>query len=248
MKITILTLFPEMFAGPFDESIIKRAKEKELVEINLVNIRAFGIGKHKVVDDSPYGGGVGMVMKVDVLDNAIQSVKDTKLQNDQQKVVLLDARGETFVQNIAKNLSNLEHLILLCGHYEGIDERVRNLVDMTLSIGDFILTGGEIPAMLIVDAVTRLIPEVLKSDATEHESFSLISNSNPHPNPLPAKQGEGDQGSFLLEYPQYTMPQEYNGEKVPDILLSGNHKEIAKWRTENSLKITAKHRPDLLKK
>lgn len=226
MKITILTLFPEMFTGPFSESIVKHAQQKSLLEIELVNIRNFGEGKHKVVDDRPYGGGVGMVMKVDILDKAIQSVKTQNLSTDQQKVVLLDARGETFVQKKAKEFSQLQHLILLCGHYEGIDERVRNLVDETISIGDFILTGGEIPSMLITDSVARLISGVLKEDATGIESFS----------------------ENLLEFPQYTTPRIYKDESVPEILLSGNHGEIEKWRGEKAQEITKKHRPDLLRK
>jgi len=259
MKISILTLFPEMFVGPFDESIIKRAKEKGLVEINLINIRDFGIGRHKVVDDKPYGGGVGMVMKVDVLDKAIQFAKVTKKHQPEadrpldEKVILLDARGQTFVQSTAKTFSQLKHLILLCGHYEGIDERVRKLVDMTISVGDFILTGGEISAMLVTDAVARLIPGVLKEDATLYESFSLTSQTDysKQTTCLPAGKTavyrSPNAVSSLLEYPQYTMPQDYNGEKVPDILLSGNHQEIATWRREKSLEITTAHRPDLLK-
>lgn len=230
MKITILTLFPEMFQGPFSESILKRAQEKGSVEIKLVNIRDFGIGNHKVVDDKPYGGGIGMVMKIDVLDKAIASVKDKNLNIEQQKVIFLDPRGKQFKQITARTYSQLDHLILLCGHYEGIDERVRDLVDETISIGDFVVTGGEIPAMLITDAVTRLISGVLKDDATVHESFSVTAG----------------QETQLLEYPQYTTPSDYNGKKVPDILLSGNHQEIEKWRQEKAKLLTTTHRPDLL--
>jgi len=230
MKITILTLFPEMFVGPFSESIIKRAQEKGSVEINLINIRDFGLGSHKVVDDKPYGGGIGMVMKVDVIDKAIQSVKDINLNTDEQKVVLLDPRGTTFVQEKARAFSTLTHLILLCGHYEGVDERVRDLVDETISIGDFVITGGEIPAMLITDAVTRLIAGVLKNDATVHESFSVTSGEE----------------TKLLEYPKYTTPQVYNGKRVPDVLLSGNHNQIDTWRKDESTRLTQIHRPDLL--
>lgn len=245
MRITILTLFPEMFVGPLSESIVKRAQEKGSVEIKLVNIRDFGLGAHKVVDDKPYGGGIGMVMKVDVIDAALQSVKYEKLNQDLQKVVLLDPRGRQFKQPMARAFSKLEHLILLCAHYEGVDERVRSLVDETVSIGDFVVTGGEIPAMLITDAVVRLVSGVLKDDATVHESFE------PHPNPLlnpPAGGGEGDQGQVsLLEYPQYTTPNDYNGQKVPPILLSGNHQEIDKWRKDKAVELTRTHRPDLLK-
>jgi len=224
MKITILTLFPEMFVGPFQESILKHAQQKNLLEINLVNIRDFGEGRHKVVDDKPYGGGVGMVMKVDVLDKAIQSVREKGLAKDEEKVALLDARGVQFQQKIAKDLSQIKHLIILCGHYEGVDERVRSLVDLTISIGDFILTGGEIPAMLVVDSIGRLISGVLKEEATAKESFSTNQ----------------------LEYPQYTTPREYNGMHVPEVLLSGNHQEIKKWQEKKAEEMTQKHRPDLL--
>lgn len=238
MKITILTLFPEMFAGPFSESILKRAQESGLLEILFVNIRNFGQGRHKVVDDKAYGGGVGMVMKVDVLDAAIQATKDPSLQSSEQKVVLLDPRGKTFQQKTAQEFSQLKHLILLCAHYEGVDERVRNLIDQTISIGDFVLTGGEIPAMMITDAVSRLIPGVLKPDATHHESFSL-------PN---SKQGvtEGNPAEVLLEYPQYTTPREYKGMQVPEVLISGNHKAIDQWKHEQAIAITKKHRKDLI--
>lgn len=222
MKFTVLTLFPEMFVGPFDHSIIKRAKEKKLIEIDYLNIRDFATDSHKSVDDHPYGGGIGMVMKVDVVDRAIQKVK----QLGSQKVILLDPRGRTYTQQVAKDLTQYQHLALLCGHYEGFDERIRLLVDETISIGDYVVTGGEIPTMMIVDSVTRLLPEVLtQEDATTLESFS-----------------EG-----LLEYPQYTRPPEYQGMKVPEILLSGNHAKIKEWQREQSLQLTKTHRPDLIK-
>ncbi|HEV2339276.1 MAG TPA: tRNA (guanosine(37)-N1)-methyltransferase TrmD [Patescibacteria group bacterium] len=223
MKITILTLFPEMFVGPFDMSILDRAKEKNLLTIEMVNIRDFGEGKHKVVDDKPYGGGIGMVMKVAVLDKAIQSVRDKKLSHE-EKVILLDPRGAVFTQKVAVGFSKLTHLILLCGHYEGVDERIRQLVDETISIGDFVVTGGEIPAMLVTDAVSRLITGVLKNEATAYESFS----------------------EKLLEYPQYTTPAIYRYMKVPQVLRSGNHNEIEKWRKEQAVIVTKRHRPDLL--
>jgi tRNA (guanine37-N1)-methyltransferase len=211
MKITILTLFPEIFSGPFDHSIIKRAIDKKCLEINLVNIRNFGIGPHKSVDDRPYGGGVGMVMRVDVIDRAMSNVK-CQMSNvkHREKTVLLDPKGKLFNQRIAKRYSKLDHLILVCGHYEGVDERVKKLVDETISIGDYVLTGGEIPAMVIVDSVARLIPGVLsKKEATKNESFSR---------------------SKTLEYPQYTRPQDYQGMRVPKILLCGDHKKIDNWR------------------
>lgn len=190
-----------MFAGPFDYSIIKRAQEKKLVEINFVHIRDFASDRYKSVDDHPYGGGVGMIMRVDVVDRALQNLRGKK--------ILLDPRGETFTQQKARALSKLDDLILICGHYEGVDERVRQLVDETLSIGDYVLTGGEIPAMVIVDSLVRLLPGVLKTEATKNESFS-------------PSQG--------LEYPQYTRPEEYKGMRVPELLLSGNHKKINAWR------------------
>ncbi len=230
MKISILTLFPEMFTGPLTESIIKRAREKKLVEIEFCNIRDFGIGKHKAVDDKPFGGGTGMVMRVDVLDKAIKNVRQNGLNKFQEKCVLLDARGKVFMQSVSKSFSKLEHLILVCGHYEGVDERVRSLVDDVVSIGDFIITGGEIPAMIIVDSVVRLIPGVLKENATSYESFSLA----------------GFDEKKNLEYPQYTLPRDYNSLSVPNVLLSGNHKEIENWKKEQSILITKKHRPDLL--
>jgi len=231
MRISILTLFPQMFSGPFSHSIVNIAQEKNLVEIHIIDIRQFGLGTHKTVDDSPYGGGVGMVMKVDVLHNAIIQTRIPHLTQDQEKVVLMTADGIPFTQPTAKKYAGLEHLIILCGHYEGVDERVRKYIDEEVSIGDFVLTGGEIPAMLITDAVTRLIKGVLKEDATSEESFSLASEN----------EGKGN-----LEYPIYTRPVEYGGEKVPDILLSGDHKKIEVWRKEQSHLKTLKKRPDLL--
>lgn len=232
MKISILTLFPEMFEGPFSHSIIKIAKEKGLVDIHLVNIRDFGIGSHKMVDDTPYGGGIGMVMRVDVLHNAIEHTKDKALSSEKQKVVLLSASGKTYNQKKAQAFSTLEHLILICGHYEGVDARILQFIDEEISIGDFVVTGGEIPAMLIADSVTRLIPGVLKEGATQNESFSLMDKTN---------------GQMYLEYPHYTKPSTYNDVSVPEVLLSGNHKEIEKWRQEQALEKTKINHPDLLK-
>lgn len=226
MKITILTLFPEMFTGPLSLSIIQRAQEKGLVEIAYSNIRDFGEGKHHMVDDAPYGGGAGMVMKVDVLHKAIEAAKDPSFTPEEQRVVLLDPRGDTFKQETAQRFSTLKHLILLCGHYEGIDERTRAYIDEEISIGDYVVTGGEIPAMTIVDATVRLLPGALRENAALTESFSSESK--------------------LLDYPQYTKPFEYHGQCVPEILLSGHHNNIQKWREEQSMALTKKHRPDLL--
>jgi len=222
MKIDILTLFPEMFEGPFSQSIIKRAQNRGKVEIKIYNLRDWAEDKHKTVDDKPFGGGVGMIMMVEILDKAISSLRDKN-----SLVILLTPQGKTFKQQKAKRLAKAKHLILICGHYEGVDERVReNLVDEEISIGDYVLTGGEIPAMAVVDAVVRLIPGVLgKDESVKDESFS----------------------KNLLEYPQYTRPAEYKGLKVPDVLLSGNHQEIKKWRQKQAETKTKKRRADLLK-
>lgn len=232
MKITILTLFPEMFQGPFNYSIIRRAEEKEKVSINIVNMRDFGLGRHKIVDDRPYGGGVGMVLRVDVVESAINFVRNTK--NSRERIILLDPQGKVMNQKIIKKLVKYEHLILICAHYEGIDERVRKLVDEEISIGDYILTGGELPAMVLTDTIVRLLPGVLGKDKSSiSESFQeIISNGKK---------------IKVLEYPQYTRPDIYKNMQVPKILLSGDHEKIAKWRDRQSLIKTKKRRPDLLK-
>ena len=220
MKFDILTLFPEMFA-PIEQSIIGRAKEKKLIDINLVNIRDFSNNKHNKVDDTPYGGGAGMVMMPDVVYRAYQSVK-----SDNAKVIYMSPPGNTLDQKKVKDLSKEEHLIILCGHYEGIDQRVIDkIVDEEISIGDYVLTGGEIPAMVLVDSVSRYVDGVLSEDSTSEESFS----------------------NGLLEYPQYTRPENFEGMKVPEVLLSGHHENIEKWRKEKSYEITKQKRPDLLK-
>lgn len=208
MRIDILTLFPEMFSGPFDESIVKRAQDKGLVEITINDLRDWGEGERKTVDDRPYGGGVGMILRVDIIDAALKDLRE-----ENSKVILMDAGGETFSQEKARSFAKIEHLIIIAGHYEGVDHRVHeHLVDEVISIGDYVLTGGEIPAMVITDAMVRLIPKVLeKPEATEIESFSQ----------------EG-----VTEFPQYTRPETYKDWKVPEVLLSGNHKEIEKWRKE----------------
>ncbi|OGM80782.1 tRNA (guanosine(37)-N1)-methyltransferase TrmD [Candidatus Woesebacteria bacterium RIFOXYB1_FULL_40_26] len=239
MKIDILTLFPKMFAGPFDESILRRAQDKSLVEIKIYDLRKWGQDARKTVDDRPYGGGVGMIIRVDVVARAISNFQFPISNKNKRKIVLLDAGGEPFVQKKAVELSKLEHLILIAGHYEGVDHRVHeHLVDEVISIGDYVLTGGEIPAMVITDAVTRLIPGVLeKPGATTIESFSdnapaLSEVEGPH---------------SYLEFPQYTRPETYKGWKVPEVLLKGNHKEIEKWRLKKSTERTKARRPDLLK-
>jgi len=223
MKISILTLFPEMFHGPFDYSIVKKARQKDLVTVNFVNIRDFGKGRHRVVDDKPYGGGHGMILRVDVLEEAINNTKDKNLDQKSQRIILLSPHGKIFNQKKALELARIKHLILFCGHYEGVDERVKNFIDEELSIGDFIVTGGEIPAMLLTDAVVRLVDGVLKEGVTSAESFTN-----------------------LLEYPQYTKPNTYKNLSVPMVLLSGDHGKIKSWRNKLSLSTTAKLRPDLL--
>lgn len=213
MIIDIITLFPEMFKGPFDESIIKRAKENNLVKINLHNLRDWAEDKHKTVDDRPYGGGPGMILRVDIIDRALKSLI-TSHQSLTTRIILLDAGGQKFTQKKARVLSKLDRIILICGHYEGIDHRVcEHLVDEVISIGDYVLTGGEIPAIVITDSVTRLLPGVLGKDE------SSIDESHSKPG--------------YLEYPQYTRPENYKGWKVPKVLLSGNHAEIEKWRKSN---------------
>ena len=219
MKISILTLFPEMFSI-FDHSIIGRARENNLVNLSLLNIRDYTLNKHKKVDDYPYGGGAGMVMAPQPIVDAIKCAKD----NNKGKVIFLGPRGKTFNQEIAKELSKEDNLIFLCGHYEGIDERVYKHIDMEISLGDFVLTGGEMAAIPVIDSILRLIPGVLgKEESFMEESFY----------------------NGLLEYPQYTRPEEFEGDKVPEILLSGHHENIRKWRRVKSLNITKKNRPDL---
>ncbi|MCR2042792.1 tRNA (guanosine(37)-N1)-methyltransferase TrmD [Anaerosalibacter massiliensis] len=223
MKIDILTLFPEIFHGIFNWSIIGRAVEKELVKLNSIDIRDFSKDKHKRVDDYPFGGGPGMVMKPEPIYEAIKSVK-----KDGSKVIYLSPKGKVYNQEMANELAREKHLILLSGHYEGIDNRiVENYVDEEISIGDYVLTGGEIPALVLLDSIVRLIPGVLSSK----ESFMEESHYN-----------------GLLEYPQYTRPRNFKGDNVPEVLLSGNHKEIEKWRLYESLKMTYLNRVDLIKK
>lgn len=221
MKIDVLTLFPAMFSGPFDESIVRRAVDKGLLELGIHNIRDWAEGKHRMVDDYPYGGGAGMVMKPGPVFSAVEAVR-----RESARVVLMSAQGRVFDQKMAVSLARESHLVLLCGHYEGFDERViDHLVDDEISIGDYVLTGGELAAMVVSDAVVRLIPGVLGADeSSQEESFQ-----------------EG-----LLEYPHYTRPPEFRGWKAPEILLSGNHAKIAEWRRQQSLLRTLRRRPELL--
>ena len=221
IKFNILTLFPEMF-NVLNESIIGRAIEQNKVEINTVNIRDFAENKHNRVDDYPYGGGAGMVMQAPPIYRAYKSLNVDK----KVPVIYMSPQGKPFTQKIAKELSQYDEIVILCGHYEGIDERIiEEIVTDEVSIGDYVLTGGELPAMVIIDTVSRLVDDVIAKESIEEESFS----------------------NNLLEYPQYTRPEEFNGKRVPDVLLSGHHANIKKWREEEALKRTKLKRPDLLK-
>ncbi len=232
MKIDIITLFPQMFSGPFDESIVKRAQDKGLVEIEIHDLRKWTDDKRKTVDDKPFGGGAGMVMKVEPVYRAVK-----ELRTEDSLVIYTTPQGRKLEQSLSNKFSTQTHLIILCGHYEGLDERAReNLIDVEVSIGDFVLTGGELPAMVIVDSIVRLIPGVLgKEESHQNESFMEVD------------------GTKLLEHPHYTQPAEFvtdEGETwaVPDVLLSGHHENIEKWRKEQSVKRTEERRPDLLKR
>ena len=213
MKIQIVTLFPEMFSGVFEHSMLLKAQKQNLVDIEYINLRDFGEGERKTVDDTPYGGGDGMLLKVEPLAKAIEKAKK---EDENTKVLLMTPRGRIYSQELTKDLSTEKGLTIVCGRYEGYDERITSLVDEEISVGEYVLTGGEIPAMAVVDSVTRLIPGVLGGESSaEVESFS---------------------DEMDIEYPQYTRPEEWRGMKVPEVLLSGNHQEIAKWRKEQSKK------------
>lgn len=222
MKIDILTLFPDMFKGPFDESIIKRAINKNLIEINIHNLRDWTKDRHKTTDNRPFGGGKGMILMIEPIYKALKQLK-TK----DAKIILLSPQGKTFDQKKAKSFSKEKHLIFICGHYEGVDERIReNLIDEEISIGEYILTGGELPAMVLTDTVIRLIPGVLDKEVVKLESFEEVK--------IDGKKQK------LLDYPQYTKPANFDNLKVPEILLSGDHKKIKKYRLQKALKKTKK--------
>lgn len=222
MKIDILTLFPNMFDNVFDESIIKRAKSSSKVSINVHNFRDYSLDSHKKVDDTPYGGGCGMVLMAQPIYDCVES-----LRTKDSKVIILTPSGTPYKQKIAYDLSKEKHLIIICGHYEGFDERIMALADIQLSIGDYVLTGGEIPAMVLVDSITRLLPGVIKEESHLEDSFNEEK---------------------LLDYPTYTKPQNFRGMEVPEILISGDHKKIAEYRYQESLRRTREKRPDLLEK
>ncbi len=225
MNIDVLTLFPEMFEGPFSSSLMKKAQEKGLLKLSITDIRDFTEDKHKTADDTPFGGGAGMVMKSEPL---FKAINESRLSNIESRVILMCPTGKKLTQEMAKELSKQEHLIVICGHYEGIDERIRkSLVTDEISIGDYVLTGGELPAMVLIDSVARLIPGVVK------ENESLVNESF---------------YSGLLDYPSYTRPEEFRGEAVPEVLRSGHHEEISRWRRKKALEKTFYRRPDLLAK
>ena len=218
MKIDILTLFPEMFDGFLNTSIIKRARDMGSVDIKVHNFRDYSTDRHGRVDDYPYGGGAGMVLMCEPIFRAIEDIR-----TEDSLVIMLSPGGRVFKQSVAVELSKKKHIILLCGHYEGFDERIKTIVDMELSIGDYVLTGGEVPSMVITDAITRLIPGVITSDSLDSESFN----------------------DGLLDYPNYTRPEVFRGMKVPDVLLSGHHKNIEKYRQEEKIRLTKENRSDL---
>lgn len=230
MTFHIITLFPEFFSSVLRSSIIRRAIDKKIVKIHFVNPRDFASDHHKSVDDKPYGGGQGMVIKVDILVSAIESVKPKPY------IILLSASGKKYTQNYAAKLAKLPNIALVCGHYEGVDARVEKFVDGVVSIGDFVMTGGEIAAAAIIDSVTRLIPGVIRAESLQLESFSPTTQLPNYPT------------TNLLEYPQYTRPEVFRGLKVPQVLLRGNHQGIEKWRQKEALKRTRRFRPDLIQK
>ncbi len=224
MIISVITLFPQVFEPILTSSIIAKAQKQKKLKMNLINLREFGIGKYRQVDDRVYGGGVGMVLRVEPINKALQYAK-SKVRNKKSKIILLTPQGKTLNQRKVQRLSKEDHLILICGKYEGVDERVRKIVDEEISIGDYVLSGGEIAAMAVIDATVRLLPEILEKEATELESFGRKN---------------------LLEPPQYTRPDKFSGMRVPEILLSGNHQKIAEWRSKEAIKKTRRLRPDLL--
>ena len=224
MLIDVITLFPEMFTSPFADSIIKRAIDNKILQIKFTQLRDFAFDKHKQVDDAPFGGGSGMVLKPEPMYRAVRSVLSRE-ENLTRKIIITDPSGKIFNQSKAKEFANFERLIFICGHYEGFDARIYDLADEIISVGDFVLTGGELPTMIMIDAIARMLPGVLGSeDSAKTDSFF----------------------DGLLGFPQYTRPRDFEGKIVPEILLSGHHENIAKWRREKSLEITKLRRPDLL--
>lgn len=224
MQIDVLSLFPEMFDGPMNSSIIGKAQEKRVANIDITDFRKFAVNKHGHVDDYPYGGGAGMLLRVDPINDALEEIESNH-PDTKKRVVLMDPAGETFTQKHAENFAEADHLVFICGHYEGYDERIRSYVTDEISVGDYVLTGGELGAMIVIDATVRLLDNAVGNEASiTGDSFS----------------------TGLLEYPQYTRPPEYKGMKVPDVLMSGNHAKISDWKEKESLRRTFDRRPDML--
>ncbi|MFI5098608.1 MAG: tRNA (guanosine(37)-N1)-methyltransferase TrmD [Candidatus Acidiferrales bacterium] len=252
MRFDLITIFPEFFAGPLDHGIVRRAKEAGIAEIHVQDLREFTKDRHRTVDDRPFGGGEGMVLKPEPLFEAMEnllghSVGDAEnrvLPESGTAIVLMSAAGRLFTQDAARRFAKLERLILICGRYEGVDERVAEfLASEEISVGDYVLSGGELPAAIVVDAVTRLLPGALGNEAsTENESFSELEPSAPGGG---ATIPQARQANLLLDFPHYTRPAEYRGWKVPDVLIGGNHAEVAKWRRKQAAEKTRRNRPDL---
>ena len=257
MRFDLITIFPEFFNGPLDHGIVRRTSEAGLIHVHVQNLREFTKGRHRTVDDRPFGGGEGMVLKPEPLFEAVESllgrsVGDAAKQNEQDPgtaIVLMSAAGRLFDQETARRYSQLQRIILICGRYEGVDERVaEHLANEEVSIGDFVLSGGELPAMLVVDAVTRLLPGALGNEASsQNESFSELQavTAKPDKSWNTTRSESGKEVRMLLDFPHYTRPAEYRGWKVPEILISGNHAEVAKWRKQKAVEKTRRNRPDL---
>jgi len=225
MRIDVVTIFPQMFSGPLDVSLIKRARAAGLAKINIYNLRDFTADRHQTVDDRPYGGGAGMIFKPEPVYRAIKYLSRNRIRPANRRIIYLSPQGRVFNQSMARRLAKYQQLILICGHYEGVDERVLDWVDEEISIGDYVLTGGELPALVLIDCVVRQIPGVVaKKESVQNDSFSQ---------------------EYLLDWPQYTRPPVYQGRKVPAVLLSGNHQKIEEWRRQEAIRATRKKRPDL---
>jgi tRNA (guanine37-N1)-methyltransferase len=253
MRFDLITIFPEFFVGPLDHGIVRRARETGIAQINIQDLREFTKDRHRTVDDRPFGGGEGMVLKPDplfeavekLLGHAVGTATEPVERDANTAIVLMSAAGRLFTQETAKRYSQLEQLILICGRYEGVDERVaEHLATEEISVGDYVLSGGEMPAAMIIDAVTRLLPGALGNEAsTQNESFNSVTDAVES---LPGRPSPLATRHLLLDYPHYTRPAEYRGWKVPDILIGGNHAEVAKWRRQQALEKTCRNRPDLL--
>jgi tRNA (guanine37-N1)-methyltransferase len=252
MRFDIISIFPEFFAGPLDYGIVRRAREARLIEAHVHDLRAFTHDRHRTVDDRPFGGGEGMVMKPEPLFDAVESL-DVQAAGDKAAIVLLSAAGKLFQQEMARRLAQLDRIVLICGRYEGVDERVaEHLVTDEISIGDFVLSGGELPAAMILDALTRLLPGALgNEDSVVNESFSAaVADAGETQQAAPLQRGLQAQNlnwRGILDYPHFTRPQTFRGWDVPDVLVGGNHEEIRRWRREKALEKTRRNRPDLLR-